>query len=662
MLNPALDEAPSSQPAVVLGYEFWQARFAEDPSVIGRTIRLNRKPAVVVGVAPRTFSGLSSGTTDMWAPIVSQPFFIEGSKFLSGASEDALIMYGRLRAGATPNVVEQEIRGLAAEWRKLHPQDTWKDETLVAKPGGYVRSVHGRMSRGSGSGDGPDTQVTTVAALSGTLVFLILAVACANLGSLLLARGVAREREIAVRVSVGAGSARLVRQLFTESLVLALLGSLVGLALGSVALRVLMDVSGAPGWLDPTPDWRVVVFALVLGMTTSILFGLTPALQVARRRHRATFMRQVLIGGQVAASCVLLIVAALLVRALEKTLYTHPGFEYKQAIVIDPRLFAHGYSGESARTYLQELRARVQSVPGVSSVAFASNPPLGRKTTVLSSEHNGQSLAVHTNLIDTEFLRTMRIPIVRGRNLQARDVNSIVISESLARKFWPRENPVGQEFLMNNAKHTVVGIAGNARAMAMNNPDAVECYLLASAVDYPSMAAIVSTSVPPENVASSILQAVRNVDADVVPELELMKTSFERQTRSLRTSAAGVTLMGAVALVLACLGIIGLVAYAVSQRTKEIGIRMALGAASSHVLSVVLRQFSKPMLAGLVAGIAGAAMLSQLLRGELYGISHLDTVAYSSAVALFAVVAIAAALIPARRALKVHPMESLRHD
>jgi predicted permease len=661
VLDPARDEAPGAEPVVVLSHGFWQRHFGADPSVAGRTIHLNGKPVTVVGVAANEFSGLSLDNPDVWLPITRQPYFVDGSKLLTDLSVEGsgVAVWGRLRPGLTPKVAEDELRSLAAALRTQHPNDIWENENLPSQPGAYVTAAMNRSHHGTGTKD-PD-QMVPVAALIGALVVLILAVACGNLGSLLLARGVAREREIAIRVAVGAGRGRLIRQLFTESLLLGLLGSVAGLGLGYVVLRSLMAMTGTPEWLNPAPDWRVMLFAVAMGFAAAILFGLTPALQVVRQRHRATLMRQVLIAAQVAASCVLLIVAGLLVRALHHV-SGNPGFEYQQIVSIDPALGNHGYSPAQSRAFIDMLQTRLRDLPGVESVSFSSTPPLGNKTVTMGTELAGRAISIHTNSIDPQYFQTMKIPLLRGRNLMRGDSHMVVVSQSLAVLAWPAEDPVGRPFQLGDVKYTVVGISGNARVAATQDRDATQAYFLAGAPDLPSMVALVRTSGPPEALARTLASIAKAIDPKVLPEVQLMKSAFQRSLQGTEYSALAVSLLALVALLLACLGIVGLVAYAVSQRTKEIGIRMALGAKPSHILSIVLRQFSRPVVAGLLVGVGGAAALSQILRQVLYGVGNLDPIAYATAIGVFAATAALAALLPARRALGVDPVRALRCD
>ena len=660
LLDPARDDAPGADPVVVLNQGFWQRHFGADPSVVGRTIQLNGKPATVVGVASSDFSGLTLNQQALWAPITQQPYFAAGSRLLTGfPAEGSVRMWGRLQPGLAPRAAEEELRSLAAELRKQYPNDIWEKENLPSDPGGYAQSM--MIGDRSGTGSEGKAELYPVFALVTALGLLILAVACGNLGSLLLARGVAREREIAIRVSVGAGRGRLLRQLFTESVLLAVLGSMAGLAVGYAVLRGLMAATEGPAWLNPAPDWRVALFALGVGFASAILFGLTPALQAARQRHRATIARQVLVGAQVAASCVLLIVAGLLSRALDHAMSTNPGFEYQHVISIDPGLALHGYSPARAQVYMDTLQGRLRALPGVESVALALSPPLGRRSEIAGLMIDGRAMRVQINRVDPRFFQTMQVPLLRGRNLMPGEPNAVVIGASLARAAWPAEDPLGRKFSLGD-DYTVVGIAGAARLVKLEDSDSVEVYFPLAPADLPSTFVLVKTSAAPEDLARSAAATAKAVDPHTFPEVQLMKNGFRQNLRGAQSSALAVSVLGFVADLLACLGIVGVVAYAVSQRTREIGIRMALGARPSHILAVVLRQFSRPVVAGLLVGVAGAEALSGLLRGQLYGIGNLDPMAYLGAISVFAITVVLAALWPARRALKVDPMRALRHE
>jgi predicted permease len=643
------DERPDTPAAVVLGHGFWASHFGSDPEVVGTSVLLSGKATTIIGVAAREFSGLGGKTPAFWALLEDHAYFVHGSQMLtdfSGRQGSGVAMWGRLGPGQSPRMAEDELAALATELGRQHPEEIWEGERLVSEPGGTMR------------GSGP----ASVFAIVGTLALLILAVSCGNLGSLLLARGASRQREMAVRIAIGAGSGRLVRQLFTESLLLALLGCFSGLVLGSLVLRGIMVWTEAPPWLDPTPDWRVVTFAIAIGFLSSVLFGLTPAFHVARQRQRITRSRTMLIGAQVSASCVLLIVAGLLLRAFERATSSDPGFEYEHVIVVEPSLSEHGYTAGRARVYLEELSLRVRGITGFEDLSLTSTPPLGDAISTASLELDGRALEVYIHQVDPHYLATMRIPLLRGRNLMQGDERSVVVSESLVRRNWPDRDPLGQPFKIGEEVLTVVGIAGSARSLARGDADAVELYRLVREADLTDLAVVARTSGPTEALASAVSAAVNGVDPSFKPRVQLLKDLFHQDVRQIERSALSVSLLGLIALAVACLGVVGLVGYSVAQRTKEIGIRLALGAESRHILRSLSSQFRGTIIGGLVVGVLGAAALAQLLRRELYGLSTIDPIAYGGAMVLFTFAVGLAALWPARRALRVGPLVALRCD
>jgi predicted permease len=645
------DDRPDVPPAVVLGHGFWASHFGSDPSVVGTSVRVNGRPVTIIGVVAREFSGLGGDSPAFWALLEHHGYFVHGSRMLTDFSGQysGVTMWGRLGTGSSPQMAEDELAALAAELRRQHPADVWESERLLSEPGGYARLIG----------------QTSVFALAGLLVLLILAVACGNLGSLLLARGASRQREMALRSAIGAGPGRLIRQLFTESLVLALMGCVAGLALGSLVLEGIMIWTDAPPWLDPTPDWRVVTFAIAIGFLSSVLFGLTPALQIARQsnlKKTTTVGRTVLIGVQVASSCVLLIVAGLLGRAFERASSTDPGFEYEHVIVVEPSLLEHGYTAARARDYIRDLNVRLRGIAGVEDVSVTSTPPLSGMKITASLQLDGRPLDVYIHQVDPQYLATMKIPLLRGRNLIEGDERGVVVSESLAWRKWPNRDPLGELLKIGGGALTVVGVAGSARSLAPGDPDAVELYRLAREADLTGLSVVARTSGPPEALASAFSAVANGVDPSFKPQVQLLKDQFEANVRDIRSGALAVSVLGVIALAVACLGVVGLVSYSVAQRTKEIGIRLALGAESRHILGNLSRQFRVTLIGGLVFGVLGAAGLAQLLRRELYGVSTIDPLAYFGAVLLFIVAVSFAALWPARRALRVDPLVALRCD
>ena len=417
-------------------------------------------------------------------------------------------------------------------------------------------------------------------------------------------------------------------------------------------------------WLDPTPDWRVIAFAATVGLLAAIFFGLAPAMQLTGKRQRSTRSRQVLVMAQIAASCILLIVAGLLVRALNHALSTDPGYDYLHVLVIDPDLAAHGYTASAARHYLDAVQERLRELPGVASVGVSSMAPLGHKNVTGISGH---SYDIFVSRIEPGFFETMQIPRLRGRDVSREDANEIVVSESMAQHEWPGQDPLGKQFVVQptnpaSERLTVVGVVANARTMSMHDPDAVEMYQITEPEHLPHMVVLVRTAGAPEDVAAMARGVASSIDPALFPNVSLLRDSFHDEVGAVERGAVIASLVGTAAMLLAVLGIVGLVAYTVSQKTQEIAIRMALGAGRRHVVRTMLQQFFVPAALGLVVGAALSAAASQLLRRILYGVSGLDPLSYAGAIGLLAMMATIAALVPARRALSIDPMRVLRHE
>jgi predicted permease len=648
LFDPHTDSDASAAPAVVLSYGFWQRRFAGDPTVVGRVIHLNKKPATIIGITPYALASLAGQHPDIWMPMPQQPYFIDGSNVLTAWNDSSVRMWGRLAPGVTPKVAEQELHTLADELRRQHPEALWDREGIQSAPGGHMQVMQPEMYQ--------------VGAMAGVLTLLILAVAGANLGALMLARAVSREHEFGIRISIGAGRARIFRQLCTESLLLASLGSVAGLGLGCAALRTVLSKSDAPKWLSAVPDWRVLLFTTGATLVSALFFGLAPALQIARQRRRKTLARQILVGAQVAASCVLLIVTALLIRATQHALYTDPGFGYDQLLSIDPQLGTHGYKPAAARAYLDQIQARLSALPGVRSVSLVRLPPLGHTVSRERREIDGREVMMYPNWVAPDFFSTMGIPLLMGRSFLPNEKSVIVISESLARRQWPGQSPIGKSMQDGNAKETVVGVAGDAHINAISDDDAVEQYWPAQPDDMPGMVLVARVAGEPGALSPAIKNISESIDPKLFPEIRQLKLLYRDSVTGVELTATAVSFIGVVAALLSAIGIIGLVAFTVTQRTKEIAIRLALGAKPADVLSAVLKQFSLPVLLGLATGTAFAAASSKVLRKALFGVSNLDPASYAFAIAMLAAIILISMLIPARRALKLDLAKTLHYD
>jgi len=648
LFDPVQDGAAGAAPAVVLNYGFWQRRFGGNPSVVGKIIHVNKKPVTVIGITPYVFASLGGQGPDLWLPMAQQPYFVDGSKVLTDFSDSSVRMWGRLAPGVTIQAAEDELRTLTGELRRQHPKDIWDNEYLHISPGGHLQVMQPQMYQ--------------VAAMIAVLTLLILAVACANLGGLLLARAVTREHEMGIRVAIGASRKRIFRQLLTESLLLATLGATAGLALGYIVLEIALNAFNAPKWLSAAPDWRVLLFTIGVTLAATLFFGLAPALQIVRQRHRRTIARQILMGAQVAASCVLLIVAGLLVRATRHALYSDPGFGYEQLLSIDLQLRQHGYTPAAAKAYLDQMQERLRALPGVRSVSLVSFPPLGHSRSNFDQEIGGRQVLVYPNSVAPEFFDTMGIPLLLGRTFHPGEKNAIIVSQSLARQQWPGQNPLGQPVEDGTSKDFVIGVASDAHINALSDDDATEEYWPAQQDDMPGMVIMLRASGEPEQLAPQVKAISEGLDPKLFPEIRQVKTLYSDNISGVEKIAMIVSLIGLVAVFIAGIGILGLVAYTVTQRTKEIAIRIALGAPAMQVLASVLKQFSWPVLLGVAAGVGVTGAFSHILRQTLYGVSNLDPVSYLSAVVILLAIFAVAALLPARRALRLDVSRALHQE
>lgn len=637
LFDPMREQSAGSPPVVVLSFRFWQREFHGDPSIVGKTIRLAGKPATVIGVASERFANLGTGNPDLWLPLQQHSYFVEGSTPLEDPKFDGTIMWARLAPGVSAAKAEQELLALTNQLRTIYPTVIWDNERILVSPGAHFFSFD----------DG-----APVLALIALLVMLILAIACANLGGLLMARGVARQREIRLRLDLGARKLRVFRQLLTENLLLGLLGALASLPLSYAVLRFVLLYANAPSWMTALPDWRVLVFTAAIGILSALFFGFLPTLQMVRPKRNRTLWHQFVVCAQVGASCVLLILAGLLVRAALHTLYTDPGFDYEQVLSIDPGLRDHSFSPSSAQTYLDELQGRLRAVPGVTSVSMALSPPLVNKEVMITSINvDGHRVMIYPNWVGPEFFETMGIPLLRGRAMHAGETNAVVLSQSLARKRWPTEDPIGKQW--KGGKSIVVGVVGNTRAMELNNTDATEIYYPPTPDNMAGMSILLRTTGAPNVSLPTIKSIAGSIDPQLYPTITPLSAGFRKNVAQAEQIATIISLLGSVAIFLAVVGLLGLVAYAVSQRTREIAIRLALGANRREIFASVLRRFAWPVAVGLVAGAAMTAALSQVLRRGLYGISGLDPISYAGAIAILILILLAAASLPIRRAFRL---------
>ena len=636
-LLAATDDGPAAAPVIVLAEGLWASRFGRDPSILGRPLRVNGSPFTVVGIVPSTFVGLDDREARAWVPIAQHGVAFPGSTVLTDWKASPVRFYARMREGLTPPAAEQELRPVVDALRAERPGDVWDGEWLAIKPAGQYVSFE---------------EAAPALALVGALVGLVLVTACMNLGLLVLARTLGRDREFAIRLSVGASRGRIVRQLLTEHLLLGVLGAAVGCFVAVQAARAFFVLSSGPAGLVPHFNLRALAVAAVLAVVSSVAFGFAPAWQALRpsvpRRLR---LRSVLVGVQVAAASVLLIVSGLLVRGVTRIVRAPLGFDYRHTVLADPALESHGMSPAAADVYWRTADARIRAVPGVVSAALTTLPPFGNRVTV-----NRERTIFHH--VTPSYFTTLRIPLSRGRVFADREAGVVLVSESLARRRWPGEDPIGKTF----EQATVVGVVGNARAVRVGEQSATDCYLAIEPAHLAGAVMVVRVEGEPRPVAATLRSVARGGDDRLTPSVTLLEDALEAQLQNPRQGALVASLLGICALLLAVIGLGGMVAFTVSQRLREIGVRVALGARPAHVVRAIARQFMAPVLWGAAAGSALAAGVGTVMARELFGVSRLDPLAHGGALLLFATVAAVAALPSLRRALRVDPVTTLRHE
>ena len=669
--------ALNADPAVVLSYACWQKRFGGASGIVGGALQINGHAFTVIGVAPPGFTGTESVfTPEFWIPSTMQEW-IETRSGLEYRGDGQWWAFGRLKPGVKWEQAQAQLNSVAEALGKQYP-DTDQGMALRLTPPGLIA---------------PEIRSAVIAFSAALMltVLLVLLIACTNLASLLLARATQRQREIAVRMAIGATRARLVWQLLTESLTLSVVGAALGLAMGyaliQVALASLPRIDFALG-LDLRLDWRVMTFVAGLAVLTGVGFGLVPALHASKSDvvsalkediaggRRKAWLRSALVTMQVTLSFVLLITAGLTLRSLQHTEILGPGFNPNNAVTASVDLGLQGYTEEKGEAFYKQLVEKVRALPGVKSAAWIARLPLGLDQNTSDAWPAGQPQprredmpSVIYNSVGPDYFAAMAIPIVAGRDFADSDTGKsakvVIVNETLAQKFWPGQEAVGKHLHTGNTGTDtveIVGIAKNGKYFSLAEIPALIVYYPLTQMYSTSAALVARTEIEPASLISSIRREVQKLDP-ALPIYEA-KTLKEHMYLALFPLHAGAVVAGGFALlamILAAIGIYGVMAYSVGQRTQEIGIRMALGAGAGDVWTMVLKQGLFITAIGMALGVLCAIGASSVVANLLVGVSATDPLTFLLITLLLSAVAVAACFIPARRATKVDPVLAIRN-
>jgi len=661
------NEKPGNDQVAVLSYSFWQKRFAGDPAIINKTITLDGRSFAVLGVMPADFS--MPRAADIWVPL---NFDIHPG--MKQRKAHFLRPIGRLKAGVTMAQAQADTDAIARRLEEQNPE---------SNSGWNLRLVSLREQLVGNTRP-------TLFILFGAVGFVLL-IACANVANLLLVRAAGRQKEIAVRTALGAGRWRIVRQMITESVLLALVGGALGtlLAFWGVELLVALSAGSLPLTANVQIDATVLGFTLLVSLLTGVLFGLAPAFRTMKlnlseslkeggrsggegaHRNRT---RSVLVVIESAVAVVLLIGAGLLVRSLWLLQDTSPGFDPRNVLTMGVNLPGEKYDApEKSARFFSELESRVAGLPGVEAVGLVSELPLSGQPNDMPYTVEGrppvsidQAFDDDFRRVNTDYFKALGIPFLRGRNFTEQEVREgarvVIISDLLARQVFPNEEPLGKRLIMamGNTAFEIIGIVGDIRHRALESNPAAAMYMPAYEG---SMNVVIRSQGDPASLAAAVRKEVLQIDPNQpVADVRTMEQWLDRAVAGPRYRTTLLGLFALVALALASTGIYGVMSYSVSQRTHEIGVRMALGARRNDVLRLVVRQGMTLVIIGVAIGLAGAFALTRLMASLLFGVTAKDPFTFVVVSALLAVVAFVACYMPARRATKVDPLTALRYE
>jgi predicted permease len=691
MLSATDDVTPGGHAVVVLGHGFWQRRFGADPRVVGEVIKVNSHAFTVIGVAAPGFNGIEVGASpDLYLPIAMKAQVTPTWNELENRRFAWLNVMARLRPGVSR---QQAAAGLQVLYRQINEQELLEMPHASARFRERFLEKRLEVLPGFRGLSSLRQQFTLPLLVLMGMVAVVLLIACANVANLLLARAASQEREVTIRLALGASRGRIVRQLLAECLLLAVLGGAAGLLLSSwvgEALLRALPFEEAGRVLTGAPDARVFLFTLVVSLLTGVVFGLVPAWQGTRPRLSGVLkevsatvaggghvrFRKGLVVAQVALSLLLLVGAGLFARSLYNLRSLDPGFEAQHLLTLSVQPDLNGYAPSASRQLLRRLQERFTAVPTVSGVSMATNPLMTDARMVMTVQvegyerKEGEDTNLSANWVGPRYFATMAIPVRQGREFHERDVvgapKVALVNETAARYFFGSESPLGRRFGIgeDSREFEIVGVVSDGKSNSLRDGPQRFFYLPVLQEEQPSQVTFyLRAGASPASLAAELRSAVRELDAALpVFAMRTMESQLDESLFFERMTAALSAAFGLLATLLAAVGLYGVMSYTVVRRTREIGIRMALGAGRSRVLRLVLREVAVLVVIGIGLGVPSALGLSRLVESQLYGLSPTDPVTLGLAAVVLLSVALVAGYLPASRATRVDPMTALRYD
>ena len=666
VFGEAVDSAADAPLVVVLGHHFHRVNLQSDPNVIGRQLRFNERLVTVIGVAPQDFPDFDLDNTQLWLLIDQVDRLTPGSSLTKDWSSKEIELYGRLKPTISPDMATEGLKPAVLELTKQQPKEFKAEDRLVgttAEEG--FRSTRERR------------QMAITVALAGSLALLVLLVTSANLANFVLSHAITRLREFSIRTALGATRSRILRQILAECAMLVTGGALIGILLAWMLARLTAVRAEIPPYFDFTPDLSLFAAATVVAVIAMLPVGLVPAWMIGRRDlsdvmrdggqqasaglAKARF-RLGLVGTQVVGCCALLIVAGAIYAGLRDRLHTDPGFRVDRAVVLDPTLSRHGITGEQARSYWTAVSDQLSAHPQIEHLALAVPSPIGGGVTT-SGYPEPADLTAAVFQISPAFFRAMEIPLLAGRVFGVQDgASSVIVSRGLALRVYGSIDVIGKRYPTERSDRQIVGVVGDATLLPPRiQTDGTE-YVPMKPRAFGAAVLVAKSHGDPAGIADALRSVARNADARVLPRTVMLAPAYESRFRLPRLARLVSSLVAVLVLALACFGIAGIVAYAVKVRTKELGIRRALGANGPRLCGVVLRQLLVPVVLGGVLGVVAGLEASRVLARDPFNLAIGDAGVSAVALSLFVLSALTAALAAASRALSIDPIRALRHD